>query len=109
MFYEKEIRYREQANYPPFVELVNILIKDKNEEKAKKKAYNLYKSLKEEKGISIIGPAPCRLYRIENFYRWQIMIKAVDKSKLSDFLKEYKSILLKDKGVIVDINPVEML
>jgi len=77
-FYKQELENRKELSYPPFSDLINIIISGKNEARVKKDikelAPRLYGVVK--KGSYILGPAPAPFYKINLFYRWHIMIKA---------------------------------
>lgn len=83
-FYETEIKLRKEFLYPPYVELVSILIYGENNNKVASTAREVYNLLvkeldwiKDENIMDfIIGPYPAPLEKIKNNYRWQILIKS---------------------------------
>lgn len=114
-FYNKEILIRHTFMYPPYSELINIIVSSNKEEDAK----NMIKSITDKIGtaickredVSILGPSPAPISKINTYYRWQTIIKGeVDR----DLKKHIKSIItsMHNKGsnfrVSMDINPVSL-
>lgn len=123
-FFREEIKLREEFLYPPFINIISILIYGENKSKVIKTSGNIYDIINVEtkkifqsntdRYLSGFKQAP--IERINRNYRWQILIKSEDKDL--DYLKnliknicmlnEYK---LDFKGVrfSVDINPSTIL
>ena len=108
-FYNKEMFIRKQMSYPPFyyITLVRILSKDyqKGMEASKKISDYLKKNL-DVKSI-VLGPTTSIMYKINNIYRFQCIIKYkfddnLDKV-LTKILNHYK--LDKDINIEIDNNP----
>ena len=81
-FYENEIKIRETFEYPPFNNMIRVVISGENEKLVEKNAYSMYNSLRylfKGRGIEdlsfILGPNPCAISRINKNYRWQILFK----------------------------------
>jgi primosomal protein N' (replication factor Y) len=133
-FYEQEMEFREQLNYPPLSRVALLTLKGRNEDKVKFSAEHLRKVLgsavqsppstagtanaKPDQGpkttdfrdLVIAGPAPAPLLRAEQFYRYQIMLRTRAMSKLSQQLaKIIKTLALPDDVTLaVDIDPVNL-
>ncbi len=112
LFFEKEISFRSELGYPPYSQLINIVISSFDELKAKKVAQNLSEILKAEikRDINLIGPAPSPLSKIMKKFRWHIILKVTDNS-VKYLVKEKISQLYgaKDTTIIVDVDPIWML
>jgi len=113
LFYECELKNRKELDYPPFSNLINIIISGKDEAKVKKDIKDLFMRLSEiiKEGSSILGPAPSPFHKINLFYRWHIIIKTKDINYLSkeitEVLKKFKK--FKDNKIIVDVDPAWIL
>ncbi len=113
-FYEQEMEFRKETDYPPISRVAMVTLKGKNEEKIKLSGRHLRKMMKEVaeeiKDLAIAGPAPAPLERAENFYRYQIMLKTKRMSQLSQCLAEINQTTKLPQGVqtIIDIDPVSM-
>ncbi|MGB9678959.1 MAG: primosomal protein N' [Thermoanaerobacteraceae bacterium] len=112
-FYDEEIKYREIFKYPPFSHLMNIVISGEDEEQVILNANNVYERCQniinkiENKSYNkILGPASAPIYKINNRYRWQIIIKSETRELLLDIyrtLNKYK--FPKNIKLFVDIDP----
>ncbi|MEW5985124.1 MAG: primosomal protein N' [Chloroflexota bacterium] len=107
-FYLDEIRFRTQHNLPPFRRLARLTIVDPVNDKARQQAEELARALHQhvhEKGlgaIDILGPAPPFFNRIDGRYRWQIIVRAADPTRL---LEDFHV----PRPWLVDIDPVSTL
>jgi len=107
-FYEEEISVRKLLHYPPFCDIINVLVFGDKEEEVKKRIMALYsvfnKMLESEKGIYLYSPVPCLVDKIKNKYRWHFWFKCPSCDTLSKKIRK----ILDDYGktdVIVEINP----
>lgn len=123
-FYEKEILLREEFAFPPFTNIISIVIYGEDNRLVAISSRELYNVLIEEmKGNrlydvleSIIGPYPAPLEKIKNNYRYQILIKCKDEhiDKLREVIKwvcilNKKKINLDSIKLSIDINPNSIL
>ncbi len=106
-FYRQELAYRRQLGYPPFSRLVALRFSDKDAGRCRAEAERLGRWLAAEMARrhlpgSLIGPAPCFFARIEERYRWQIVIRGADPAP---WLRD----LVLPRGWRVDVDPVSLL
>jgi len=117
-FYHQEIMMRRALNYPPFTNISALILSGTNDRLTFSKAKEL-KGLIEKLAtagddVEVLGPARAPLMKIKSKYRWRIVIKQKDLSKLTSLLREISDIFYgkkQNKGVDlnIDINPVNML
>lgn len=113
-FYEQEIEFREQLRYPPFSRIALLTFRSRNEEKAEFTANHFRKELdalvKDFPDLTISGPAPAPLAKAEKNYRFQIMLRVGQMSRLSKRLNDHlqKTQLPDDVSMSVDIDPVNL-
>ncbi len=123
-FYQEEIRLREAFSYPPFKNIISILIygvNDFNVEKISKEIYTRLIKASEnldkfDHNKSIIGPYPAPLEKIRKNYRWYIVLK-VDDYHMYEIKEIIRGICMGNiykidfNGVkiSVDINPTAIL
>lgn len=116
-FYERELRIRKDLNYPPFTRLVLIEFKGKNEKNVELASDEFAKELRTRihQPIQILGPAPAAIPKLNQNYRYHIIMKIpkhVDKTgegvaEIIWQLKEKFETKLNSKGVklIIDVDP----
>ena len=113
-FYEQELEFREQLKYPPTSRIALLTLKGRNEEKVKFSADHLKreleKSLAGTKDLILLGPTPAPLARAETYYRYQIMLRSRQMTKLSHALAQITTTLTLPENVMltVDIDPVNL-
>ena len=107
-FYEQEMAYRQELQYPPFHELIKIIISGEEETLVWKQGDALAQKLRQwEKGAcrgtEIIGPYVDTIKKIRNKYRLILLLKGKDLSCIKKYIKEepdfYKT------GIIIDVDP----
>lgn len=114
-FYEQEVEFRQQLNYPPFSRIALITLKGRNEDKVRFSADHLRRDLEkitaDLKQTMIKGPAAAPLLRAETFYRYQLMLHTQQMMELSRRLADLSaSLQLPDEvSWSVDIDPVALL
>jgi primosomal protein N' (replication factor Y) len=109
-FYSAELTCRQELQYPPFRNLLKIVVQAKDDVQVRKNAEMIARTLKtavaDVQEADIIGPVPAIILQIKDVYRMIIMIKAVD-------CREIKSILRREEidrrpDVIIDVDPINM-
>lgn len=113
-FYEKEVLFRRSMRYPPFSALANILIRDEVQEEALRKASELERLLKPEpKEMRVMGPAPAPVPRLKNEFRFQLLLKSSDRTRLNETLHRLRRFSVDSKWpattLAIDVDPVSLL
>jgi primosomal protein N' (replication factor Y) len=113
-FYDQEIEFRQQLQYPPYTRIALITFRGRNEEKVALCAEEIKKALDKDLPTVtrhiIAGPAPAPLLKAESYYRYQIMLRARQMPKLSKYLAsmEEKLKMPEDVSMTVDIDPLNL-
>lgn len=117
-FYTAEIAAREEFDYPPFSQIIRLILSSQNGFRAEKSAQEIAMRLSlmvEKFGISerieVLGPTPCVIERINSQYRFQILIKNKMGEKGHQFVSSFmnKIIMPKDIRLAVDVDPLDIL
>ena len=117
-FYDTEIAAREEFDYPPFSQIIRLVLSSENNFRAEKSAQEIALRLCtmiEKFGISerleVLGPTPCVIERINSQYRFQILIKNKLDEKGHKFISRFlnKITLPKDIKMVVDVDPLDIL
>lgn len=107
-FAQRELAFRERADYPPAIRLARLVFTHANRDRAQAAAENFAATLREAlraAGLPVtdlIGPAPAFFARVRGRYRWQILLRSVDPA---GFLRNVDI----PAGWLVDIDPVDVL
>ncbi len=116
-FYEKELEVRREYGYPPYSKITAMRLFDKNLDNLKEKAQSLRKIIDETiksngfANISVLGPSPCPIEKIENNFRHQLILKSYggmsNLHKLINILKQnpHLSKYFSSQKIIIDVDP----
>jgi len=117
-FAEEELSLRKNFHYPPFCRIVRIVVNSMNNASAKMAIdaiandLNLYKDMQTQP-LEILGPAPSVIAKIQNKYRWNLLIKSPQATTLQRIIKnrlpDWKKRLPKSCVVQVDVDPLSLL
>ncbi len=83
-FYLRELEYRRQLRYPPFVRLVRLEYRHSDPAQAEAAAQKLAAQLRQwiqaerRQATDLVGPVPCFYARLGGLYRWQIIVRGPD-------------------------------
>jgi primosomal protein N' (replication factor Y) (superfamily II helicase) len=118
-FFDREIEFRRQLGYPPFREMVQILISDADPDKAfrtGRKIAEVLKACREESGtpdLRILGPAAAPLEKLRGKYRIQLLVKLPVGTTAVPCLQATFERLAAEKlplaGIHVDVDPLSLL
>jgi primosomal protein N' (replication factor Y) len=114
-FYEQEIGFREQLKYPPVSRIALLTMKGRNEDKVRFSADHLKRELETGlagiKDLIVAGPAPAPLLRAETYYRYQIMLRTRQMSRLSQSLARITQAQKwpDDVSLTIDIDPANLM
>lgn len=107
-FYNHEMMIRRKLDYPPYYFLISIKVLSQDYELAKIKSNEIGRILKKYLTSSIIlGPTPHSIFKVNNIYRFQIIIKYKKEENLYDILKKIDDHYQKINNlkIDIDINP----
>lgn len=113
-FYESEISERSRYAYPPFTKIINIYIKNKDQQLCDKGAVDFALALRKIFSDRVLGPERPYVSRISSYYIQSIMLKmevGVSMKKVKDLLRQiYASVsslpAIKTSVIYYDVDPV---
>lgn len=117
-FYETEIAARAEFDYPPYSQIIRLVLSSQNNFRAEKSAQEIAMRLcimVEKMGVAehleVLGPTPCVIERINGQYRFQILIKNKLGEKGHQFISSFlnKITLPKDIKMVIDVDPLDIL
>lgn len=110
-FYNKEMYVRKVLKYPPFYYLCHIRISGKDMEIISKEAEKIKRALDRNlKNTIVLGPTPATIFKINNIYRFGIILKYKKDDNLKKILEKiidhYK--VKTNIKIDIDFNPSQI-
>jgi len=125
-FVQQELPIRKLLGYPPYSQMVRIVVRGKNEAKtlefAKTFAEKLQGAAQLQRaggasppvlsdGVVILGPAPAPIAKAKNFFRFHIHLRSDSGDRLRELVRTVATALKTPPEIqwIIDVDPVDML
>ncbi len=119
LFYEAEIKIREQVGYPPFCDILYIILAAETEEEASEGAEKIRQSFLRRVGrdhaVNVLGPRPAPINKASGLYRYQLLIKCTEENwdAYREALWKIKNKVVREKQkewtLSIDVNPYGFL
>lgn len=106
-FYEREWEDRRRLGYPPFAELVHVVVSSRGEARAAEASRQLAQRVQ---GVEVLGPSPAPLNPLRGWFRWRFLVRGQDgvaREAVRQALEGWRR--PPDVRVAVDVDPVDML
>ena len=92
-FYQIESKIRKTLKYPPFCDIIVLDFSSLNKHEIQRDTKKLHQYLKnriinEKFGVLLYSPLPCPIEKINDRYRWRMIIKCIYDEKMNKLLKE---------------------
>ena len=111
-FYNYEMNNRHKLDYPPYYYITSIKIASKEYEIASKEIIKVKKYIEQHisKNTIILGPTPSTIFKLNNIYRFQIILKYKKEPNLMKTLKELDELYMLNKqaNIEIDNNPLQV-
>ncbi len=112
-FYDYELETRKIVGFPPFARLCRLVFRSAEQKKAEQFAQSSIEILKKNcgKGIDVIGPAECPILKINQNYRYQVILKGLDIRPMQKAINALVFNYTHPASVYIefDIDPVSLL
>jgi primosomal protein N' (replication factor Y) (superfamily II helicase) len=118
-FFEKELGLREKLNYPPFTQLVALEIESETEPEGEAAVNHLKQFLAEpvrqSPGVELLGPSRAAMYRINNRFRWHLILRSQEKAPLQALVtqclanQQLRKLTTGKIKITVDVDPMNLL
>lgn len=115
-FYKNEIAARHLLECPPFTHLAQVVISGGNEEVVREEIGSLCELMKgytKDRPIEVLGPSPASLRKINNIYRWKILVKCEEEERLRNFIlyccRKWAGMNKAHELLTMDIDPTSIL
>jgi primosomal protein N' (replication factor Y) len=111
-FYEEEMKIRKVLNYPPYyyITIVNVTSKDYNEGFSEANKIGNYLKKYLSKDTQVLGPSMANVFKINNIYHYECIIKYKYDDKLIPVLTKLDEIYKTNNKVdiSIDVDPIRM-
>jgi primosomal protein N' (replication factor Y) len=115
-FAEEEMRSRLLFRYPPYSRMARILITAASPTEAESDAEKLHGALSRievRPEVDIIGPAPAVLSKVQNRYRWSLLLRCGQAKSLHTLIDAAQTraphLLSKRSTIQIDVDPVSLM
>ncbi len=112
-FYYEEIRHREELGYPPFGFLARLLSTHQEDAVARGRievAAELVTAVAVMHDVRVLGPVSCPLSRLQDRYRWHLLLKGPSRAAITTVLDEAWPRVQRQVGsVTVDVEPENLM
>lgn len=112
-FFNQEIKDRKNNLYPPFSNLFFVILTSSDEkilQEKIKQLFQIFKIYNKKANFELLGPSMATIYKLNNKFRFKIIVKGKDKTRLKNFViycveKFKKQYYNKDINVVLSLNP----
>jgi primosomal protein N' (replication factor Y) len=118
-FFEQEMKARQELDYPPFSRLALVEVKGLEEPKVRHHAERFFNALTSQShAVTLLGPSPAVIGKINNQYRWHIILKSPKRTdpsgtRLHAILREAHAAMEKSVPrsvrLTIDIDPAGLM
>ena len=82
IFLERGLELRRKNNLPPFERFISIILSGKNQKKIESLAIKLKEKLEKNLNSKILGPVSAPIFKINNKFRFRILIRSKKSQKI---------------------------
>jgi len=112
-FFEREIAYRRGMRYPPFLSLINGVVRGPRFEEAMQRAREIVRCLQPAAAagtFTILGPAPAPLGRLRGEHRVQFFLKGARRADMRNALTQVVAAMPDiRRRLTIDVDPLSVL
>jgi primosomal protein N' (replication factor Y) len=114
-FVRSELPIREALLYPPYGNIVRIVVRGSDDAATAAWAGHIAERLRSEAagaaGLRVLGPAPAPIARLRDRFRWHVQAHGPDDATLRDIVRRATAGLKTPDAIawIIDVDPIEML
>jgi primosomal protein N' (replication factor Y) len=112
-FFERELEFRRKMKYPPFVSMINTIVRARTFTGAMDDAAGIAQRVRgeaERAGLRVLGPAPAPIGKLRGEYRAQLLIKGTHRTRMREaVLTAIAARPELQRRVLVDVDPLSVL
>ena len=110
-FYLEEMKIRKVLKYPPYCYICYLRISGKDNSYVNGEANKIKRSLERNINEVILGPSASAVFRVNNIYRYGIIIKYKDINNIIDIIRKIQEHYQNNNNIKIDIdfNPTHLM
>ena len=113
-FWTQELAVREALDFPPYVRLIRIVVRGRDERKVVGETHRLAEALREvfpRETAEVLGPVECPLAIVAGNHRWQVLVRAKEFPRMHHGVSTVARRLAVPPGTYreIDVDPQSML
>lgn len=119
-FYERELHIRKMLRFPPVARLIGVLLSGEEQDLVREQSRRLAVMLQSLsmrpafKEVKVLGPAPAPIAKLEDNYRWRVLLRGNHVPELHELLRQgllaFEAVHQKNRvHMAVDVDPVDLL
>ena len=109
-FFNEEMKIRRSLGYPPYYYICQLRIVSKDYKKASDTSIKIANYLKDNLKETILGPSLANIFKINNKYRFQILIKYKDINNIIGITTKLQEHFFNNNDIKleIDFNPIKL-
>lgn len=110
-FYNEEIQLRKQYSYPPFLRIIQIIVRDASQKKGRLTVQKIFQDIRQKSypKISFLGPSPMPVAYINSIYRYHLLIRMPKNFDFYPLLEDIKKCRLKyTSSILINTDPYSL-
>ena len=110
-FVRGELPIRKALGYPPYSQMIRIVVRGKQESKTSEFAKTFAEKLQSSCSGTVLGPAPAPIAKVKNFFRFHIHLRSEMGERLRESVRSVATALKTPPEMqwIIDVDPIDML
>jgi len=113
-FFDRELHFRKSMRYPPFVSLINTIVRARTFTAAMDDAADIVQRVRDRtaarRDVRVLGPAPPPLGKLRGEYRAQLLLKSANRKAIREALQAALAARPElQRRVVVDVDPLAVI
>src|SRR3989338_8532037 len=110
-FYRREIEHRRELGYPPFSQLISVLVAGADQKKTAEISQSIGDFLGRRLTEGVLGPVMAVIPKLRGEWRYRILLKGSELEVMRNAIRETMGRIVIPRGIkaIIDVEPMSLL